>query len=581
MKYSAFIELYEKLSGTTKKLEKTKMLAEFLPRLKGHEEWIYLLRGRVFADYDIREFGISTQLVLKAISRASGLSLEAVGEKFKKIGDLGDVAHDTLKHKKQKGLFSKELDVGHVLESLRKLCEVDGKGSVDKKLGIISELLISASNDEARYLIRTLLSDLRVGVADALLIDAIVECFFGDEKEEDNEEEQKMKERVKHAYDLMTDFAGVLEMASKGKKEFEHIRVLPGKPLNVMLPVKVTELEEAFRICGKRVAVEHKYDGFRVVVSKSDNGEVRLFTRRLEDVTRQFPDVVKFVKEHVKAKSFILDSEAVGYDPVKKKYLPFESVSQRIKRKYDIEELSRKMPVELNVFDILYLNGENSVELPFIKRRKLLERIIKDVKWELRLATQIITDDIKEAERFYKDALKIGEEGIMVKNIDASYKAGRLVGYIVKMKPEVADLDLVIVGAEYGTGKRFGGLTSYIVACRNGISHAQEFLEVGRVSSGLKEKSQEGETTYKELNEILQPLIIAEKAGIVKVKPKVVVSVTYQNIQHSPTYSSGFAMRFPRITHYRPERGTNDIATLEDIKKEVARGQRLRKGGEG
>ena len=210
-----------------------------------------------------------------------------------------------------------------------------------------------------------------------------------------------------------------------------------------------------------------------------------------------------------------------------------------------------------------------------------MERIIKDVKWELRLATQIITDDIKEAERFYKDALKIGEEGIMVKNIDASYKAGRLVGYIVKMKPEVADLDLVIVGAEYGTGKRFGGLTSYIVACRNGESHAQEFLEVGRVSSGLKEKSQEGETTYKELNEILQPLIIAEKAGIVKVKPKVVVSVTYQNIQHSPTYSSGFAMRFPRITHYRPERGTNDIATLEDIKKEVARGQRLRKGGEG
>ena len=273
MRYSTFIELYEKLAGTTKKLEKTRILAEFLPRLKSHEEFVYLLRGRVFADYDVREFGISTQLVLKAIARASGLPLDAVEERFKKIGDLGDVASEVLKHKKQKGLFSKDLEVKHVLESLRKLCEIEGKGSIDRKLGIISELLISATSDEARYLIRTLLSDLRVGVADALLIDAIVEAFFAsdDDIARDSEEEKKMKERVKHAYDLMTDFAGVLEMASRGKKAFEHIKVLPGKPLNVMLPVKVTELEEAFRICGKPAALEHKYDAFIVVINKSHN----------------------------------------------------------------------------------------------------------------------------------------------------------------------------------------------------------------------------------------------------------------------------------------------------------------------
>jgi len=567
MKYSVIVELYEKLSRTTKKLEKTKIIGDFLPRLKGHEEWIYLLRGRVFAEYDVREFGISTQLVIKAIVRAFGIANEDVVERFNKIGDLGDVAAQLGERKKQHALFSKELDVGHVLASLRKVCETEGKGAVDKKLGIISELLYNASPHEARYLIRTLLSDLRVGVADALVLDAIAEAFFIND--------EGMKERVKHAYDLLTDFAVVLEMALKGRKTFENIPVVPGRPLNVMLPVKVTEIEEAFRICGIPAALEHKYDGFRMVIT-SDGKQIRLFTRRLEEVTRQFPDVVAHVKEFVKGKSFILDCEAVGYNPIKKQYLPFEAISQRIKRKYDIDKLIDKLPVEINVFDILYLNGKNTVEMPFKERRDLLERIIHEQKWKLRLSTQIVTGDLKEAERFYKAALKVGEEGIMIKNLNARYMAGRYVGYIVKMKPLVADLDLVIVGAEYGTGKRAGGLTSFIVACKsNG-----DFVEVGKVSSGLKEKEGEG-TTYTELNDILQKIVISEEGNSVRVKPKVIVSVTYQNVQHSPSYSSGFALRFPRITHYRPERGTGDIATLEDIKREVLRGQRLRKNGEG
>lgn len=567
MRYSELVEIYEKIAGTTKKLEKTKIIAEFLPRLKGHEEWIYLLRGRVFADYDSRELGISTQLVIKAIAQATGASNTKVVEMFTKQGDLGDVASILVQHKKQAPLISRELSVEHVLNSLRAVCVIEGKGAVDKKMSIVSELISSSSPEEAKYLMRTLIGDLRVGVADAILLDAIVETFFAGENE--------MHEKVEYASDLINDFAEILKLAFKGKQAFSHINFEAGRPVKVMLPVKVTEISEAFRICGKPVAVEHKYDGFRMIIT-SNGKEIKLFTRRLEDVTKQFPDVVSCIKQHVKAKEFILDSEVVGYDKDKKRYTPFEAISQRIKRKYDIEKLIEKLPVEVNVFDVLYADGKEILERPFSKRREILEGLIVPKQWIIRLSRQIVTSDEKEVEKFYKNALKIGEEGIMFKKLDAPYRPGRRVGYMVKLKPEVADLDLVIVGAEYGTGKRSGGLTSFIVACKsNG-----EFLEVGRVSSGLKEKEGEG-TTYKELDKILQKIVIKENGNSVIVKPKVIVSVTYQNVQHSPSYSSGFALRFPRITHYRPERGTGDIATLEDIKREVARGQRMRNGGEG
>ena len=569
MYYSELVEVYEKLNSTSKKLEKTAILAGFLPKLKEHEEWIYLLKGKVFPDYDEREFGISTQLVIKAIARAAGLSSEKVVEKFRKIGDLGEIAEEFCGKRKQSTLFTHKLHVDKVFDNLRKLVEIEGKGAVDKKLSLIVELLASAVGKEPKYIIRTLLNDLRIGVADGIIRDAIAYAFF--------KEDESMKDIVESAYDRVNDYAEVLKIAQHGKKGFEKVKIVPGKPIKVMLPIKVTSLEEAFRICGKPLAVEHKYDGFRVVINKNDKGEISLFTRRLDNVTRQFPDVVEAVKKYVKGNSFVIDTEVVGYDHKTRKYKPFEAISQRIKRKYDIDKLIEKLPVEINVFDIMHYDGESVIDLPFLERRKLLEKIIKEEKWKIRLSKQFISDNEKEIMKFYKEALKIGEEGVMFKKLDAPYRPGRRVGYMVKMKPETEDLDLVIVGAEYGTGKRSGGLTSFILACKDG---KKEFLEVGKASSGLKEKEEEG-TSYKEMDRILQPLVIEQTKTGVKVKPKVVVSVTYQNIQVSPTYSSGFALRFPRITHYRPERGIYDIATIDDIKKEVIRMQKLRKRGVG
>ncbi len=564
MKYSELCEVYESLGGTTKRLEKIDILSKFLKKLaksKGDNRWIYLIRGRVLPDYDAREFGISRQLIIKVISKASGVSSDQITKDFNKIGDLGEVAEMLMAKKKQHTLYSSSLNVEKVFTNLKKIFEMEGKGSVDKKVSLVAELLVNANGLEAKYLIRTVLNDLRIGVADSTLRESIAEAFFPDERKE-------VLNKIEEVYDLANDFAQIFEAAIKGKKAFDEIEIIPGKAMNVMLPVKVTEISEAFRMCGKPAAIEHKYDGFRVVISKNKNGNVKLFTRRLEDVTNQFPDVVSVAGKNIKAESFIVDSEVVGYDPKTKKYKPFESISQRIKRKYHIEKLIDELPVEINAFDVIYLNGKSLVNLPFIERRKHLEKIIKVEKLKVRTAEQIITDSEKKALEFYKNALKIGEEGIMVKSLNSIYKPGRRVGHMVKMKPSSRDFDLVIVGAMHGTGKRAGWLTSYIVACRNTKDGKDKFLEVGMVSSGLKEKESEG-TTYKEMTKMLKPLITSEKGRIVRVKPKLVVSVTYQNIQKSPTYSSGYAMRFPRITVYRPDRNTSDIASISDVKKEA------------
>jgi len=566
MNYLEFVEVYEKLGATTKRLEKTDILADFLKVLKsrGKSEWIYLLLGRAVPDYDSREIGISTQLAIKAIAHSFGVNEGDVLKRFKKVGDLGEISEEFAGKKKQATLGTKKLTVEKVFDNLRKLMSIEGKGAVDRKMDLVSELLGNASPKEAKYIVRTLLSDLRIGIAAPTIVEGLSVAFFSEEKK------TEISERIQGAYDLANDFAVVFEAASKGdEKEFEKIGLEPGKPLNVMLAVKVSDIKEAFEVCGRPAAIEQKYDGFRMLLNKKKNGEISLFTRRLENVTPQFPDVVSAVSKGIKGESFILDSEIVGYDKKTGKYKPFEAVSQRIKRKYDIDKLVKELPVEINVFDVLYYEGNSYLEKPFSERRKIVEKIVREKELVIRPAIQIITSSEDEAMKFYQNALKVGEEGIMIKTLDAPYKQGRRVGYMAKLKPLLNDFDLVIVGAEYGTGKRGGWLTSYILACRDGDS----LVEVGKVSSGLKEKESEG-TTYDEMTKLLKPLIVEDKAGYVKIKPKIVVSVNYQNIQESPSYSSGYALRFPRITHYRPDRRIEDIATIGDIKEAARKGKR-------
>ena len=559
MDYSRICEIYAGLEGTSKGLEKTKILAGFLGEIRESPEFVYLLRGKLFADYDSRELGVSHQLVIKAISRAAGISEGDVVDRFRDLGDLGSVAEAVLGvEKKQKGLFEAKLSVEKVMANLRKLVEIDGAGAVDLKVGYIVELLLSASGVEAKYIVRTVLGDLKVGVGVGILRDAVaVYCF----EPKSLEDKKICAGAVQEAYDKATDFAEVFEKACVD--ELEKIKLVPGKPLKVMLFPKAKDVEDAFRIVGRPAAFEYKYDGFRVMVNKSEDGNVRVFTRALEDVTKQFPDIVEAVESNVSGENFILDCEAVGFDAESGRYTDFQAISQRIRRKYGIEGMRKKLPVELVVFDVVYFDGDSLIGMANNERRKVIERIVREEKKRVVLAKRIVTSVDSEVERFYEAALEDGQEGLMGRNLSAPYKPGARIGHAVKLKPEDSDFDLVITGAEWGTGKRAGWLTSFDVACRG---EDGMLLGIGKVSTGLKELKSEG-LSFGEMTDILENIVVKSEGRKVEVQPKVIISVQFQNVQKSPMNSSGFALRFPRILRMRPDRGIGDIATIGEVER--------------
>lgn len=577
MLYLDLAKVYESLEANSKRLEKTRILSELFSKTKDDEivEIVYLSEGTVFPAYDERELGISSQLAIKAIAAAAGISSEDIGKKWKSLGDLGKVGEFFIEKKKQSTLFSSKLTTKKVFGNIRKAAEISGPGTVEKKISLIAELLTSASPLEARYIIRTVLEELRIGVGEGVLRDAIVWACFSSKiglkynKEKNSFEIENRIEypnyvnAVQEAYDLANDFGKVIAAARKGLSALKNIEMKPGYPIKVMLALKAKSISEAFEVVGKPAQFEFKYDGFRLMINKDERGNIRLFTRRMDDVTDQFPEVVEYAHQCIKGGSFVVDSEAVGYDPAQEKYRPFQEISQRIKRKYEISKLQEELPVEVNVFDILYYEGKNLIKKPFRERRELLEKIIKNEKWKLKLAEKLVTGDESEAQIFYEKAMKEGEEGIMAKNLEAPYKPGSRVGHMLKIKPDVNTFDLAIAGAEYGTGKRSGWLSSFILACQDD----GKFLEIGKVGTGIKEKEKEG-LSFIELTKMLKPLITSEKGREVKVKPHVIVEVTYQEIQKSPSYSSGYALRFPRVTRLRPDRSVKDIAFLKEIESE-------------
>ncbi|MFH2019865.1 MAG: ATP-dependent DNA ligase [archaeon] len=579
MLYKELAEFYEKLDSTTKRLEKTYYISKLLKKAQPEEVKILVLlsQGKIFPVWDRAKTGVSEKIVIKAISRASGASGPEIESEWKKKGDLGDVSEFLLAKHKQVSLFPKQLMVMDFYKNIRSLSLQEGKGSVDAKLALISEMLVNSSPMEAKYIVRTLVDNLRVGVGAGSVRDAIIWAFFSEklgirynstsndiEFTGDRQGYNELVEKVQEAIDLTNDYSKVADLLkSKGMEGLQSIDLAAGKPVNPMLFQKVQNVSHAFEVVGRPAAFEVKYDGFRMQIHFANN-KCRIFTRRLDDVTEQFPDVSGRI-EKIDANSFIIDAEAVGYDPKTRKYLPFQSISQRIKRKYDIEEISEKFPVELNVFDILLLNGKNLLKMPFIERRKLIEKLISNEPYKIVTAKQIITGDEIIAQNFFDAALKLGQEGVMAKNLQGIYKPGSRVGFGVKIKSIMDPLDLVIVGAEYGEGKRSGSLTSFHLACHSN----EEFLEIGRVSTGLKELEQEGGTTYKEMTALLKPYIKKIIGKYVEILPELIIEVGYEEIQKSPSYSSGYALRFPRFIRLRNEEKTVDgISTLEDVEEQ-------------
>ncbi len=557
MRYSILAEVYEKLEGTSGKLDKTHIIASLLKETSKEllPKVVLLLNGSVFPSWSEEELGVAGQLMIKSIAKAYGISEKEIVKSFKKTGDLGLVVEVFSKSKKQTTLGVRELlSTEKVFENLQLIAKQTGGGSQDRKMNLIAELLAQAKPKEAKYVVRTSLGELRIGVAEGIIRNAIAEAFG------------VSSAIVENAWFLNPDYGEIARIAKeRGEKGLESVKIEIGRPIMVLLAEKAPSLEEAVNSFEK-VALEYKYDGARMLIHKRDD-KIIIFTRRLENITKAFPDVVEICKKGLRARECIVDGEGLAIDKKTGKPLPFQMLSQRIKRKYDIGETAKGIPIELNLFDIIYLNGKTLFDLSLKERRDLLAKAVKEIPGKIQLAKQIMTKDLKKAEKFYKEALEAGHEGLIVKNLEAKYQSGRRVaGGWLKVKPVLESLDLVIKGAIWGTGKRAGWLGSYILACRD--PNTGDFLECGMMGTGVKEKkTAPDDITFKDLTNILKPYTEFEKGNEVKIKPKVVVEVAYEEIQKSPTYSSGYALRFPRLLRVRWDKGPEEADDLERLEK--------------
>jgi ATP-dependent DNA ligase I len=640
MLYKNLVEVYERLEKTAKRLEKTFIISELLSKTPASDiqRIIYLLQGKVFPSWDERTLGMSSQLIVKVIATSTGNSADSVVKAWKKQGDLGLVAEEFVSKTKQKTLFHKDLTFDKVFENLQKLAELTGEGTVNRKVQLVAELVTNAKPLEAKYVVKTVIGDLRIGIAEGVLRDAIVWAFLPkvlgifvecpnckssvppekkcvscskpldvkfknelgknyknslhvkslddmknldkydwiipDDEKLAREIYNKFVDAVQKVYDVSNDFGMVASfMKEHGAKGLSKIDMKVGYPINSMLAIKVEDIAEGFESVGRPLLAEYKLDGFRVQIHK-EGDKVWLYTRRLENVTNQFKELVPYIKNNVKGKSFILDSEVVGFDPKTGKYMPFQNISQRIKRKYEIDRMSKEVPVEVNVFDVIYYEGKSMIGEPQVERRKLIERVVHEVPKKIVLTKKLVTDSEEDVSKFYKESLDKGFEGLILKSLEKEYTPGRKVGGWVKIKPTLEPLDLVIVGGTYGEGKRSHVISSFRLACRDG----NRFLDCGMMGTGIKEKHDIGGVNFDQLTRLLKPLIVSEKGRDVTVKPEVVVEVGYEEIQRSPTYDSGFALRFPRLLRLRTgDKKASNSNTLDDVKSIFKSQKKLRK----
>ncbi len=627
MQYSRLVDAYQELEATQSTDEKSSILADLFREADPAEVAVlgHLAMGRAFPAWQDLDMGIGSKLMVRAIARATGNSEEAVEDAWRDTGDLGDAAQEFVDGKTQQTLAERELDVAAVQENLERIASMEGEGSEDKKISRIAELVAFAGPEEAKYLVRMVIENLRVGVGEGLVRDAIVKAFFADvvdasgfterleetgldvaiaeelvEEVEDyglydtfaseNEVEavdpeelelaefwtvdgydlvvveeprpwtDELTELVQYAYDVSTDLGAVARTAAEdGVQGLEVMEMELFRPVKVMLARKAETMEDAYDTVGGEegiAALEYKYDGFRVQVHKQGD-EVKVFSRRLEDVTAQFPDIVAAVKEHVSADECIIEGETVAYDPDDGSPVPFQQLSKRIKRKYNIQETVEKIPVTTYVFDILFLDGEVLIEEPLRERWATLQGVVDGEEQELQMAHHLETGDREEAEEFYQQALNRGEEGIMLKNMDARYKPGSRVGYMVKLKPVMETLDLVIVEADWGEGRRSDWLGSFLLACRD--TETGDLKTVGKMATGFTDEQ------LAEMTERLEPLIVEESGRHVTLTPEVVVEVSYEEIQESPAYESGYALRFPRLVQFREDMDPEEANELEKV----------------
>lgn len=555
--FKSLAELCQKLEATKKRLMMISLVANFLKNLEAEEvePAVSMILGRPFPKWSQKTLEVSWATLNELIKRITKADWKVFMEAFGKTGDVGSatkILFENSKGEKQSTLFERELTIMEVRRSLEAIAEVAGFGSREKKERIIEALLSLASPLEAKYLIKIFIGEMRTGFYEGLMEQAVSEAF------------QIPVEIVQKTCMIIGDVGEVAVIAkTQGKEGLSKIGFRVFRPVRLMLAQTTNDVVEALKEHSGKTAFEYKLDGARVQIHKRGN-EVRIFSRRLTDITGSLPEIVKTVQENVKAKEAIFEGEVIAVDGLGNP-VPFQHLMRRFKRVHKIEDMVKKIPVKLCLFDILYLNGESLVSMSYLQRRKILAVNVGKIT----LAKQLVTDKAEEAERFLKEAIDAGHEGLVAKKLDGKYAPGIRGKRWLKIKPVLEPLDLVIIAAEYGYGRRHEWLSDYYLAAWDGENG--EFLTVGKTFKGLTDAE------MIEMTRRLKELAIKEEHRRVVVIPRVVVEVLYNEIQKSPKYRCGMALRFARINRVREDKIPEEADTIQRV-REIYEKQFLKKG---
>jgi DNA ligase-1 len=572
--YSRIVETYQKIEATTKRLEITKLLVDLLKETPSEiiDKVVYLTQGKLYPDFLGIEIGIAEKLAIKALAIVTGVKESRIADEYRRRGDLGDAAEALLAGKTQVGLENERLTVEEVYAVLDRIAKSSGPGSVESKIRQLTSLISKSSPIEAKYSTRTALGRLRLGVAEMTLLDALAHAL-ADGKES--------KPLLEQAYNRSSDLGFVAKaLATGGIEAIKSFKVTVGRPIRPMLAERLSDPNEILEKMNGRAAAEYKYDGLRIQAHLTDR-KVTLFSRRLENITDQFPDLHTLLKQGIVDDGVILEGEAVPVDSSTGDLLPFQLVSQRRGRKYELEKTIQEIPVALFAFDLLYHNGVDYTQLEYPRRREALSKLIRRNE-RLDLSRQIMVSKPEQLDDVMQQAVADGCEGLMIKSIgpDSIYKAGARgwgwIKYKREYKSEMQDtVDLAVVGAFAGRGRRGGTYGALLLAAYD--EKDDVFRTACKCGSGFKDED------LAKLPEMLEKYKINHRHPRVDSKivadtwfvPGLVLEVIGAEITLSPIHTcgmnsirpgAGLAIRFPRFTgKYRTEKSPEDATTTKEI----------------
>ena len=543
MKYQELVNIYSQLESTTKRLEKTEIISNFLKKLDGEtlSEVGLLILGKVYPSWSDEEIGIGNKLLMKAVAEATGTTIEKVEDSVRDEGDIGLACIKLFKNKTQQTFFSKPLTIDFVFNSLRKLSTISVNKSTNRKISILLELLSQASPTEAKYLTRTVTEELRIGVGEGVIRDAIAQAFNID---------KKIVERAQ----MLTNDLGLVSLVAmeEGSEGLEKLNLKPGKPVKPMLAQLSPPLTEIIEEMGLAIC-ETKYDGIRLQIHRN-NDEITIFTRRLENITNALPEIVELIDEHLPHENFIIEGEVIATENGKP--LSFQNVLHRVRRKYNIDEAIENVPLKLFLFDLLFYKTP-MIDEPLIERRKKLTEIV-DTTPELNLSNMVYgtPETIPEVEALFELSINEHHEGIMIKDANEPYIPGLRGKKMLKWKAEPETLDMIILGGNHGIGKRANFIGSYLVGLRG---EDDQFKTIAYVATGLDD------ATLEYLTKKMEEYKISEKGRDITVEPKIILEIAFSEIVKSPEYETGYSLRFPVVKNIRKDKGLNDVDTVERL----------------